>query len=100
MMKNENVKAVRLSDARKKLLPSANEASNKCMWAGIFQSWKSVTPKFWLIQPCSLRTETILQKYFNALSTQLRHSEDDNVKFYCVKTVKDTRPMPLKPNPY
>jgi len=25
-------------------------------------------------------------KYFNALSTQRRHSEDDNVKFYGVKT--------------
>jgi len=32
-------------------------------------------------------------KYFIALSTQWRHSEDDNVKLYCVKTVEDTRPI-------
>jgi len=39
-------------------------------------------------------------KYFYALSTQRRHSEDDNVTFYCVKTVEDTRPMPIKPYTY
>jgi len=42
-------------------------------------------------------------KYVNAqhaLSTQRRHSEGDNVKFYCVKTVEDARPMPIKPYTY
>jgi len=39
-------------------------------------------------------------KYFNALSTQRRHSEDDNVKFYYMKTVEDTRLMQIKPYTY
>ena len=30
----------------------------------------------------------------NALSTQRRHSEDDDIKLYCVE---DIRPMPIKP---
>jgi len=39
-------------------------------------------------------------KYFNALSPQRRHSEDDNVTFYCVKMVEDARPIPIKPYTY
>jgi len=27
--------------------------------------------------------------------TQRRHSEDDNFKFHCMKSVEDTRPMPI-----
>jgi len=47
--------------------------------------------------PIALRTETIFTN--NALSTQRRHSED-NVNFYCWKTVEDTRPMTIKPYTY